>query len=424
MKRDISLKFYGNMKFHSLFYKYNQCMLRYISPFIFFLMYSSLGFSQSLKGLLLDENQKPVAFATLFLKNQKKGTISNDSGRFFIESNIVNDTLLIACLGFENKKIPVLNWGKNEKSIQLKSALFSLPETRIKPKDGRPLMHKLQSFVNKNKQQNFLLEANYCQYHFENELPSYLVEANLDIHYNPSKLEKNWAINKIRRSNNFEQYGGEHDNHLADVLKEDLMADGIGGLFSKSALPAYELTVHEWPNDSHLVMIYFAEKRPENIHKEKGFVKFDTLNFTIIEVQRFLSPNNMYNKIANRNLVNADWMFISGKNTYSYELLEGKIYLSKIDYQYTHLVYSQKFKSFDFKVEEHFELNTLKAEKTDENIPNGFNSFASIYRKKYVYDEAFWEKNKFAKPNWFYQYFEQILGELKPLKLQFKDNGL
>lgn len=399
-------------------------MLKSISHLIAIVFCSNIVLAQSLKGILIDENQKPIVFATLFLKNQKKGTITNDSGKFSIESKINNDTLLITCLGFENKKVAISNWGKAEKIIQLKSAMFNLPEAQIKPKDGRPLMQKLQSFVTKNKAQSFLLEANYCQYHFENELPAYLVEAQLDVHYNAAKAEKHWQIKQIRRSNNFEKHGSEHDNHLADVLKEDLMADGIGGLFSRSALPAYELTVHEWPNDSNLVMIYFAEKRPENIHKEKGFVKFDTLNFKVIEVQRFLSPNNMYNKIANRNLVNAEWMFISGKNTYSYKLFEGKIYLSKIDYQYTHLVYSQRFKSFDYKVEEHFEFTTSKVENTTDNIPDGFNSFASIYRKKYVYDEAFWAKNKFAKPNWFYQYFEQILGELKPLKLQFKDNGL
>ncbi|MFT6369421.1 MAG: hypothetical protein ACJAUQ_001844 [Maribacter sp.] len=73
----------------------------------FFLLFGFVGLHAQTKvgGIVLDEAGEPVAFANVLFKNSTEGTISNDNGRFYMESDNVYDILLVSFIGFENQEI-------------------------------------------------------------------------------------------------------------------------------------------------------------------------------------------------------------------------------------------------------------------------------------------------------------------------------
>jgi len=65
-----------------------------------------VSFAQTkVSGHVYDENNQPIAFANILFKGSTEGTISNENGRFYLESENTWDTLVISFLGYELKEI-------------------------------------------------------------------------------------------------------------------------------------------------------------------------------------------------------------------------------------------------------------------------------------------------------------------------------
>ena len=65
-----------------------------------------LGLSQTkVSGYVFDEYNEPVAFANVLFKGSTEGTITNENGRFYLESDNNWKTLIISFLGYELKEI-------------------------------------------------------------------------------------------------------------------------------------------------------------------------------------------------------------------------------------------------------------------------------------------------------------------------------
>ncbi|WP_026808508.1 DUF5686 family protein [Arenibacter latericius] len=76
--------------------------------FLLLLLFGTLqcAFSQTkVGGVVVDEEGEPVAFANVLFRNSTEGTITNDDGRFYMESDNTHDTLLISFLGYESQEI-------------------------------------------------------------------------------------------------------------------------------------------------------------------------------------------------------------------------------------------------------------------------------------------------------------------------------
>lgn len=56
-------------------------------------------------GIVIDESGEPVAFANVLFKNSIEGTITNDNGRFYMESDNTHKTLSVSFIGYENQEI-------------------------------------------------------------------------------------------------------------------------------------------------------------------------------------------------------------------------------------------------------------------------------------------------------------------------------
>ncbi|REE27605.1 carboxypeptidase-like protein [Winogradskyella pacifica] len=91
---------------------------------------------QTFTSKLLDQStDKPIPFATIQF-NSKAGVISNDNGEFNItikRAVVETDSLMISCLGYEEKRIPLLSF--NDSPIYLKSKSVDLSEVLVTNKN-------------------------------------------------------------------------------------------------------------------------------------------------------------------------------------------------------------------------------------------------------------------------------------------------
>ncbi len=56
-------------------------------------------------GIVVDQDDVPVAFANVVLAGSSDGTITNDNGRFYLESDGVYDTLVVSFVGYATREI-------------------------------------------------------------------------------------------------------------------------------------------------------------------------------------------------------------------------------------------------------------------------------------------------------------------------------
>ena len=74
--------------------------------FYFALLSSCLVYSQTkVSGIVLDEHDEPVAFANVFFKSTTEGTITNEDGRFYLESESTHTVLVVSFIGYQKVEI-------------------------------------------------------------------------------------------------------------------------------------------------------------------------------------------------------------------------------------------------------------------------------------------------------------------------------
>ena len=58
-------------------------------------------------GIVVDNTNQPVPYANVVFKNSNEGTVTNEDGRFYIESQKTYVALVVSFMGFETKVIPL-----------------------------------------------------------------------------------------------------------------------------------------------------------------------------------------------------------------------------------------------------------------------------------------------------------------------------
>ena len=65
----------------------------------------NLGAQVRVSGIIIDEDDSPIPFANIIFKGSTKGTISNENGKFYLESENAFKELEVSFVGFETKTI-------------------------------------------------------------------------------------------------------------------------------------------------------------------------------------------------------------------------------------------------------------------------------------------------------------------------------
>ncbi|MEZ2415294.1 DUF5686 family protein [Muriicola sp. E247] len=71
---------------------------------------TTLCFSQTkVSGIVVDENGDPVAFANVIFPNSTEGTITNDNGRFYLESDQSYNAIQVSFIGYQTRDIELVS---------------------------------------------------------------------------------------------------------------------------------------------------------------------------------------------------------------------------------------------------------------------------------------------------------------------------
>ncbi len=99
--------------------------------FFVFLYSISVSSQTKVSGHIIDENNEPVSFSNVVFKGSSIGTITNENGKFYLESDETWDTLIISFIGYETIEISLdkkvnynLEFTLKEETAQLDTVLI------------------------------------------------------------------------------------------------------------------------------------------------------------------------------------------------------------------------------------------------------------------------------------------------------------
>jgi hypothetical protein len=78
-----------------------------INIVILILFLKTIWISAQVKGIVVDENDKPIPYVNIWVENENIGTTSEEDGRFSIDTNDKNKNLFFSIIGFEKKTVKV-----------------------------------------------------------------------------------------------------------------------------------------------------------------------------------------------------------------------------------------------------------------------------------------------------------------------------
>ncbi|MDR0560828.1 MAG: carboxypeptidase-like regulatory domain-containing protein [Prevotellaceae bacterium] len=113
-------------------------MYRYFCFFILCISNVSTVFSQDFNGYIVSQNNKPVAYSSVYLSGKQTGIIADSAGRFRLPYSILDyntDTLTVSSTGYKSKKIAITDLKKfledRENTIMLENEIITLEELII-----------------------------------------------------------------------------------------------------------------------------------------------------------------------------------------------------------------------------------------------------------------------------------------------------
>ncbi|WP_250434989.1 DUF5686 and carboxypeptidase-like regulatory domain-containing protein [Hanstruepera flava] len=135
----------------------------------FFLTLVSAFAQTKVSGYVYDENDEPVAFANIIFKGSFEGTITNEEGRFYLESDSTWKTLIVSFVGYETIEVPLEKKVNYNLKFVIKEEAAALSEVVIvtgkqsKKAEENPAIAIMQK-VWERKRQNGLRQFNQYAY--------------------------------------------------------------------------------------------------------------------------------------------------------------------------------------------------------------------------------------------------------------------
>lgn len=75
---------------------------------IFLLFTVALGMAQTkVSGIVVDNKNLPIPFASVIFKGTTEGTVTNEDGRFYLESPKAYDAIIVSFIGYQDKEMPL-----------------------------------------------------------------------------------------------------------------------------------------------------------------------------------------------------------------------------------------------------------------------------------------------------------------------------
>lgn len=221
--------------------------------YILFLFIFSRGFAQvKISGVVIDEQNESIPFANIVFVDSNAGTVSDENGKFYLESNTTYTQIEVSFLGYETKVVPIKSRDFNL-TITLKEAASQLDEVFIYSgkvkKKGNPAIAILKKIWAKERKNGIYL---FDQYQYEKYEKLEFDMNNVDSVFMQKKLFKGmeFIFKNIDTSNitgkaflpifiNESVYNSYGKNKDGQKLREDLVANKNSGFNSNQNVIAF-----------------------------------------------------------------------------------------------------------------------------------------------------------------------------------------
>jgi hypothetical protein len=426
--------------------------LRLLVPFLF-LGFFTVFAQTKVSGYVFDEQNEPVPFANVIFKGSTEGTITNEDGRFYLESEETWDALQISFVGFEILEYPLTKKVNYNLKFTLKEEAASLKEVVIvsgkqsKKASENPAIRILKK-IWERKRQNGLKQFKQYQYdqyekvEFDlNTIDSSLIKSKLfkgmefvfekvdtssvtgktylPIFLNESvkKVYGDNEINEKREDLIGNKNSGFSNNQVIIDFIDDLYSDynvydNYLKFFDKSFVSPIGRTGVQTYNyvlsDSAYIdnkwcynIIYYPRRKNELTFKGDFWVNDSTYAIKEINLQA--------SKSANINWVKEIYI------EQEFEVLNDSVFLIKRDYFLSDFAFNKKEKSRGVygkrtTLYDNYKFNQPKEEKFYDKVV--YNYDADVYNR----EDDFWEKNRLEVLNKDEKGVYKMLDTLKTVK--------
>ncbi|GAB1856710.1 DUF5686 family protein [Flavobacteriaceae bacterium MHTCC 0001] len=424
--------------------------IKLLFTFLLFNIYAT--FSQTkVSGYVLDEANQPVSFANVLFSGSTEGTITDENGKFYLESDNTWDKLIISFIGYETLKVPLDKKVNYNLKFILKEETAELDQVVIvsgkQPKKNNPAIDILRK-IWANKRSNGLKRFNQYQYdkyekvEFDiNTIDSALIKSKLFrgmefvfdqvdtssvtgktylpmfINEAVSTVYGDNIINKQKEDLRGNKNSGFSDNQVIIDFVDDLYSDfnvydNFLKFFDKSFVSPLSRTGISTYNyvlsDSSYIdnkwcynIIYYPRRKNELTFKGDFWVADSTYAVKEINLQASKSAN-------------INWV----KDIYieqEFEVLNDSLFLVKRDYMMSDFAFNKKEKSRGI-----YGKRTTLYDNYKFDIPKDKKFYdKEVYNyDKDVYDrgEAFWAKNRLEALNKDEKGVYKMLDTLKTVK--------
>ena len=220
---------------------------------LFLFLFSVSIFSQTkVSGIVEDEAGLPIAFANIVFKESSEGTITNDNGVFYLESDKTYTTLIISFVGYDTKEIVLEKKVNYQMKIVLTEGGEQLKEVVVysgkQSKKNNPAIDILRKIWEKRRKSGV---KHFKQYQFDkyekvefdlNTIDSALIKSKLfkGLEFVFNDLDTSRITGKtylpIFLNETFSKVYGDN---LIDQEKEDILGTKNSGFSNNQALTAF-----------------------------------------------------------------------------------------------------------------------------------------------------------------------------------------
>ncbi|RLD30363.1 MAG: carboxypeptidase-like regulatory domain-containing protein [Bacteroidetes bacterium] len=417
----------------------------------FFFGIVSLFAQTKVSGHVFDENNDPVSFANIVFKGSSIGTITNENGRFYLESDETWNTLIVSFLGYETISFNLEKKVNYDLKLTIKETAAQLGEIVIiagkQPKKNNPaidILRKVWEHKRKNglKQFNQYVYDKYEKVEFDlNTIDSSLIKSKLFrgmefvfeqvdtsritgktylpmfINEAVTKVYGDNIINKEKTVLKGNKNSGFNDNQViidfvGDLYSDYNVYDNYLKFFDKSFVSPLSTTGINTYNyvllDSAYIddkwcynIIYYPRRKNELTFKGDFWVNDTTYAIKEINLQATKSAN-------------INWV----KEIYieqEFEVLNDSLFLVKRDYMMSDFAFSKKEKSRGVYGKRTTLFNNYEFDRVKDKK---FYDQEVYYYDKDVYDrdDTFWDKNRMEVLNKDEEGVYKMLDTLKTVK--------
>ena len=133
----------------------------------FFFGLLSIAAQTKVSGYIFDEYKEPVSFANVLFKGSTQGTITDENGKFYLESDETWSNLIVSFIGYETLDVPLAKRVNYDLNFTLKEEASALDQVLIvtgkQSKKNNPAIDLLRK-IWENKRSNGLKQFKQYQY--------------------------------------------------------------------------------------------------------------------------------------------------------------------------------------------------------------------------------------------------------------------